>query len=123
MHPFLAQYLRAAEACSGHLSVRAQSQVVVQQWLINTTIPGVDPADHRRMDFVLRGTSPLEEVQCCDVTLVSPIRKDGTAIFLADEEPGVALARARRRKERTYPELLQSGRARLVVLAAELRGR
>ena len=39
-------------------------------------------------------------------------------------EDGVALAAARRRKERTYPELTgQFGRARLVVLAGEVGGR
>ena len=39
-------------------------------------------------------------------------------------EDGAALAAARRRKERTYPELTgQFGRARLVVLAGEVGGR
>ena len=38
--------------------------------------------------------------------------------------PGLALEQARRRKEATYPELVgDDGRARLVVLAAETRGR
>ena len=36
---------------------------------------------------------------------------------------GAALALARRRKERTYPELLRSERCRLVVLAVEVGGR
>ena len=39
-------------------------------------------------------------------------------------EDGAALAAARRRKEKTYPELTgQFGRARLVVLAGEVGGR
>ena len=62
-------------------------------------------------------------VSCCDATLVSPLRRDGTANALTAEEPGVTLSRARRRKERAYPELLTGGRARLVVLAAEVGGR
>ena len=54
-------------------------------------------------------------------TLVSPIRRDGTPHTRCAVEDGVALMRARRRKERTYPELTGAhGRARLVVLASEV---
>ena len=107
----------AREAVSG------QGQVVAEQWLVNTTVPGVDPADRRRLDVVVHGASPLGCVWCCDVTLVSPVRRDGTPIPLAADEDGVALSRARGRKERRYPELLERGPAQLVVLAAEVGGR
>ena len=44
--------------------------------------------------------------------------------FRAADHDGAVLAEARRRKERTYPELSgEGGRARLVVLAAEVGGR
>ena len=59
-----------------------------------------------------------------DTTLVSALRRDGTARPGAATRAGVALAAARRKKERTYLELTgEGGRARLVVLAAEVGGR
>ena len=57
-------------------------------------------------------------------TLVSPLRRDGTARARAANHDGAALEDARRRKEATYPELSgEGGRVRLVVLAAEVGGR
>ena len=59
-----------------------------------------------------------------DTTLVSPLRRDGTARRRAANHDGAALEEARQRKERTCPELSgDGGRARLVVLAAEVGGR
>ena len=59
-----------------------------------------------------------------DTTLVSPLSRDGSASRRAANHDGAALQRARRRKEDTYPELSgEGGRARLVVLAAEVGGR
>ena len=58
-----------------------------------------------------------------DTTLVSPLHGDGTARRGAANSSGVAL-HAARIKEATYPELSgEGGRARLVVLAAEVGGR
>ena len=59
-----------------------------------------------------------------DTTLVSALRGDGAARRHAAHRDGVALAEARTRKERTYPEFgREGGRARLVVFAAEVGGR
>ena len=59
-----------------------------------------------------------------DTTMVSPLRRDGTARPRAANHDGAVLEVARRRKEATYPELSgENGRARLVVLAAEVGGR
>ena len=59
-----------------------------------------------------------------DTTLVSPLRRDGSARPRAADHNGAALDEARRRKERTHPELSgDGGRACLVVLAAEVGGR
>ena len=56
--------------------------------------------------------------------MVSPLRRDGSARPRAADHNGAALDEARRRKERTYPELSgDGGRARLVVLVAEVGGR
>ena len=57
-----------------------------------------------------------------NTTSVSPLRRDGTARRTAADRNGVA--QGRRLKETTYPELSgEDGRARLVVLAAEIGGR
>ena len=59
-----------------------------------------------------------------DTTLVSALHANGEPHRGAAAEDGVALVAARRRKERTYPELVGLGRcARLVVLAVEVGGR
>ena len=59
-----------------------------------------------------------------DTTMVSPVRSDGTARRQCAATSGAVLDQARRRKERTYPELAQPhGRARLVVLGCEVGGR
>ena len=62
------------------------------------------------------------EALCCDATVVSPLRRNGRARARAAEVDGAALAGARRRKERTYPEL-DGGGTRLVVLGCEVGGR
>ena len=59
-----------------------------------------------------------------DTTLVSALRSDGSARGRAADFDGVALEAARRRKARTYLELVEPHRrARLVVLAVEVGGR
>ena len=58
-----------------------------------------------------------------DTTLVSPLTRDGQPRRRAGTYAGAALHTARRSKERTYPEFLQSRRCRLVVLAFETGGR
>ena len=58
------------------------------------------------------------------VTVVGPVRCDGTARPRAATTDGAALIEARRKTERTYPELAGAGgRVRLVVLLAEVGGR
>ena len=47
------------------------------QWLARTSTPHVDPADRRRLDFVVYGATPLGEALCCDVTLVAPLTREG----------------------------------------------
>eukprot|EP00439_Symbiodinium_sp_Y106_P078982 s3234_g17.t1 len=45
--------------------------MVPQQWLVNTTAPGIAPDDRRRLDLVIYGAAPLGGALCCDVTFVS----------------------------------------------------
>ena len=59
-----------------------------------------------------------------DTLLVSTLHCEGGARGGAVNRDGVALATARRRKERTYPELIAPwSRCRLVVMANEAGGR
>ena len=59
-----------------------------------------------------------------DTTLVSPLHADGCPHRHAADSDGAVLATARRRKERTYPEVVgPENKARLVFLALETRGR
>ena len=58
-----------------------------------------------------------------DTTPVSPLTRDGYPCRRAGQFTGAALHDARKRKERTYPELIRSRRCRVVVLGIETGGR
>ena len=80
--------------------------------------------DGRRFEVVADGLPLFGGAQLAiDTTLVSLIRGDGQPRFLCAAHDGAALVQARRRKQRTYPEFGGEGRARLVVLAAEVGAR
>ena len=82
-------------------------------------------ARSRRLEIVADGL-PLHGGMhlAVDTTLVSPLHDDGSARPGAAEIDGAALKVARRRKERTYPELIgPRARAQLVVLAGKVGGR
>ena len=84
-----------------------------------------DACDARRLEFVVDGLPLYGGVQLAvDTTLVSAIQGNGEPRNGAAERDGVALVKAKRKKARTYPELLRPGaRARLVVSALEAGGR
>ena len=87
---------------------------------------GLPCARHaRRLEIVVDGLPFHGGVQLAvDTTLVSVLKGDGTVLGRGNQLDGVALRAARRRKERTYPELVRpSQRAKLVVLAGEVAGR
>ena len=131
---------RAARARSGLLARRAplieqawvrvcrealggEGRVVPQQWLARTTAPGVGEDDRRRLDLVVYGATRHGSALCCDVTLVSPLRANGSPHPRTAREDGAAIMTARRRKRERYPELLRPRPQRLVVLACEVGGR
>ena len=84
-----------------------------------------NPGDARRLDIVADGLPLFGGAQLTiDTTLISSLHCDGTARPGTADTDGAALTAARRRKERTYPELVgPRGRARLVVLAGKVGGR
>ena len=62
--------------------------------------------DGRRLEVVAEGLPLFHGAQLAtDTTLVSPVRRDGLPRARCEREDGAALAMARRRNERTYPEL------------------
>ena len=81
--------------------------------------------DERRLEVVAEGLPLHGGAQLViDTTLVSALRRDGAPRPSAATTDGVALQAARRRKERTYPELVgPRARAKLVVLVGEVAGR
>ena len=90
----------------------------------NLDIEGGNPTDARRLEIVVDGLTLFDGAQLAiDTTLVSLLKRDGTARRTAADHNGAALEDARRKKERTYRESAgDRGRARLVVLAAEVGG-
>ena len=80
--------------------------------------------DDRRIEVIANGLPLWGGVQVAvDTTLVSPLTANGEPRREARRTAGAALRHARRAKERTYPELCNSGRCRLVVLGIETGGR
>ena len=80
--------------------------------------------DERRIEVIANGLALWGGSQLAvDTTLVSPLTSSGAPRRAAGRTAGAALAFARKAKERTYPELRQSARCKLVVLALELGGR
>ena len=94
-------------------------------WVRDMDLGEFNALDVRRLEVVADGLSLWRGAQLAiDTTLVSPLSRDGSASRRAANHDGAALQRARRRKEAMYPELSgEGGRARLVVLAAEVGGR
>ena len=80
--------------------------------------------DARRLEVLVDGLPLYGGAQLAiDTTVVPPIWGDGIARLGTANIDGI-IAQARRRKERTYPELVgRRSRARFVVLAGEVGGR
>ena len=80
--------------------------------------------DDRRIEVIANGLPLWGGVQVAvDTTLASPLTAAGEPRRESRRTAGAALRHARRAKERTYPELCNSGRCRLVVLGIETGGR
>ena len=110
----------AAQVCR-EAGARVASNVFVR----DMDLAAFDALDGRRLEIVADGLTLWRGAQLAiDTTMVSTLRRDGTARPRAADHDGAVLEVARRRKETTYPELSgEGGRARLVVLAAEVGGR
>ena len=113
------------EVAAAQVCREAGARVSTNLYVRDMDLAEFNNLDGRRLEVVADGLTLWQGAQLAtDTTLVSPLRRDGSARPRAADHNGAALEEARRRKERTYPELSRDGgRARLVVLAAEGGGR
>ena len=88
-------------------------------------LPVLNATDRRRLEVVVDGLPLFGGSQLAvDTTLVCSRHRDGSPHNGVADTDGVIFPRAKRRKERRYPELVGPGsRARLVVLALDVGGR
>ena len=115
----------ALESVGARMCRKAGGRVATNDMVRDLDIAAPDPRAGSLLEIVVDGLPLFGGAQfAVDTTLVFPLHCDGTFTPGAANSDCAALARARRRKERTYPELVQPrARARLVVLAGEVPGR
>ena len=115
----------APESAAARVCREAGTRVATNVLVRDMDLNAPNARDARRLEVVADGVPLFGGAQLAvDTTLVSALRGDGFPRCGAGDRDGVALTRARRLKERTYPELVGRGaRARLVVLALEVGGR
>ncbi len=113
------------ESAAARVAREAGARVRTNVFVRDMDVGVLRPDDGRRVEVLAAGLPLFNGAQLAvDTTLVCALRCDGTPRAGADTRDGAALVAARRRKERTYPELTgERGRARLVVLALEVGGR
>ena len=115
----------AIESAATRLCREGGARVATNVMLRDLDLPVPVARGGRRLEIIADGLPFFGGAQLAvDATLVSPSHCDGSARPGAAHTDGAVLALARRRKERTYPELIgRNARARLVVLAGEIGGR
>ena len=112
------------ERTTARICREAGARVTTNTLITDLNIPNVNRVDNRRIEVIANGLPIFQGAQLAvDTTLVSPLTSEGLPRRRGGQFAGAALAQARLNKERTYPELLQSGRCRLVVFAVEVGGR
>ena len=114
----------ALERAAARICREAGARVTTNTRVTDFNLAQVTRQDDRRIEVIANGLNLWGGAQLAiDTTLVSPLTRDGQPRRRAGTYAGAALHTARRSKERTYPEFLQSRRCRLVVLAFETGGR
>ena len=120
---------QAAETCNSHRTCYGQSlprskcESQVQRILAGHE-HRVGANDGRRIEVLAQDLPCFGGAQLAvDVTLRCALARTGEPHSRGADEDGTVLAQARHDKETTYPELISSGRCRLVVVAIETGGR
>ena len=112
------------ERATARMCREAGARVTTNTLLTNLNTEHPTRPDDRRIEVTANGLTLWGGTQLAiDTTLVSPLTRDGQPRRRAGRFAGAALQDARRRKERTYPELIGSRRCRLVVVGIETGGR
>ena len=112
------------ERMTARVCREAGGRVSPNMLLRDMNLAGIRPDDGRQIEVVVTGLPIFRGAQLAvDATLVSALTRDGEPQPHTDTTDGAWLQEARRRKERAYPELLQSRRCKLVVLGMEVGGR
>ena len=97
----------AVESAAARVCREAGGRVATNMFVRNMDLGVPRAADSRRLEVVVDGLPLFGGVQLAvDTTLVSALKGDGVPRRGAADRDGVALAEARRTKERTYPELV-----------------
>ena len=100
------------------------ARVTTNTRLADLNIQNLTRVDDRRIEVIANGLPMWGGSQLAvDTTLVSPLTRTGEPRSRGGTYAAAALHDARRSKERTYPELLNNRRCRLVVLGIEVGGR
>ena len=115
----------ALESAAARICREAGGRVTTNIFVRDLDITAPNALDSHRLEVAAHGLPLFGGAQLAvDTTMVSPLRGDGSPHWGASERDSVVLVAARRRKERTCPELTASKRrTRLVVLAMEVGGR
>ena len=115
----------ALENVVARICREAGGRVTTNVFMRDLDLGQPDVVDGRRLEVIVDGLPLHSGAQLAvDTTLVCALHRDGTPVGRAAQQDGVVLQSARRRKERTYPELLgRRARSKLVVLAVEVGGR
>ena len=112
------------ERATARICREAGARVTTNTRVNDLNISHPHQQDDRRIEVIANGLPLWNGAQLAvDTTLVSPLTRDGQPRRRAGRFAGAALQDARRSKERTYPDLLNNQRCRLVVLAIEVGGR
>ena len=112
------------EKAAARVCREAGARVTTNTRLMDLNIDNIQRQDDRRIEVIANGLPLWGGVQLAiDTTLVSPLTRASEPRSRAGRYAGAAVQDARRAKERTYPELLQTRRCKLVVLAIEVGGR
>ena len=115
----------AVESAAARVCREGGARVTTNILVRDMDVARPNPLDMRRLEVVADGLPLFGGRQLAlDTTLVSSLHCDGSPQPGAANRDGAVLDAARRRKNRTYPELIgPRGRARLVVLAGDVGGR
>ena len=112
------------ERAAARVCREAGARVTTNTALTHLNLPNLTRYDNRRIEVIANGIPIHQGAQLAvDTTLVSPLTSSGVPRRHRGQYHGAALTEVRKRKERAYPELVHTGRCRLIVLGVEVGGK